>query len=329
MNAGKRTSLIILLIAAGLAPALMGANEYYLHIYIICAINIILAASLRTVAVTGQMSIGQAGFMAVGAYASAILAKKFGVPVSVAMIAGGLAAMVLAGLIGYPLSRVRSIYFVMVTMFLGEIIRLALFELRGLTGGSTGMMAIPRPGVFSFFGFFQVNFADRLTFCYLMLAVLLAVLLVLYNIERSPLGSTLAAVGQDEAVSSSVGVNVAAHKIMIFCIGSFFTGLAGGLYAHYMTVLNPDTFNIFTSLYILIYVVVGGRSFFGPIVGAVVLTLIPEVFGSLKEYQPFVFALALFLVVFLLPGGLAGLPAQLEPWTSKLLKRRVSGAGNN
>ena len=303
---------LILLLACFL-PVLIRGNDYYLHIYIVCAINVILASSLRAMAATGQMSIGQAGFMAVGAYTSAVLAVKLGIPVYLAMFAGGFAAMVLAALIGFPLSRIKTIYFVTVTMFLGEIIRLVVFELRDITGGSTGLIDIPRPASFSLLGILQVDFSNKLHFAYFILVLLLFIILVLYNINRSHTGTILAAIGQEESLSSSVGVNVAQYKVLIFCVVSFFTGLAGSLHAHYMTVLNPDAFGIFTSLYILIYVAVGGKRFSGPIAGAVILTLIPEVFSALKEYQPYVFVLVLFLVVFLLPGGLTDLPRQIAP----------------
>jgi len=300
------TSLAFVFIA-GLIPILFKGNEYFLHIYIVCAINVILANSLRAIAISGQMSIGQAGFMAIGAYTSAILAARFNVPIYVALLMGGLASMAVAGVIGFPLSRVRTVYFVMVTMFLGEVIRLLIFEWRSMTGGSTGMMSIPRPESISFFGLLRVDFTERFAFSYLALVLLVIVLLVLYRIERSHLGIVLAGIGQEEPLASSVGVNVAGHKVLIFCIGSLFTGLAGALYAHYMTVLTPDSFGIFASLYILVYVVVGGKKFAGPIAGAVLLTLIPEIFSGLKEYQPFVFVLVLFLVIFLLPGGLSDL----------------------
>jgi len=313
----RALSYLLPIFLASLLPIIFKSNEYILHICIICTINIILSSSLRAIATTGQMSIGQAGFMAVGAYTSAILAIKFNFPLYGAFLMGGVAAMVLAVLIGYPLSRVRTIYFVMVTMFLGELIRLFLFEWRSMTGGSTGMIGIPRLEILSSFGLSRIGLGERFEICYLGLALMFIVLIVLYNIERSYLGTLFSAIGQDESVASSVGINVARYKVMIFCIGSFFTGLAGSFYAHYMTVLNPDSFGVFTSLYILIYVAVGGKAFAGPIIGAIVLTLIPEIFSALKEYQPLVFVFILFTVVFLMPEGLIQLPGIIR---SKVMK---------
>jgi branched-chain amino acid transport system permease protein len=307
----KMTTKYALLLFLCLLPLIMRGNTYYLHVYIVCAINVILASSLRMMATTGQMSIGQAGFMAIGAYASAVLTMKAGVPVCLSVILGGVAGAVIALMIGFPLSRIRTVYFVTVTMFLGEIIRLVLFEWSSLTGGSTGLMGIPGLGTWSFFGLFQIDFTNKLHFAYLMLIVVICVLLILYNLHRSHAGTVLAAIGQEESLSSSVGINVASYKVLIFCVGCFFTGLAGSLYAHYMTVLNPDAFGVFTSLYILIYVVVGGKKFSGPIAGAIILTLVPELFAVMKEYQPYIFVLVLFLIVFLLPGGIVELPRRI------------------
>ncbi|MBN1225867.1 MAG: branched-chain amino acid ABC transporter permease [Deltaproteobacteria bacterium] len=320
----KVIKLFVLIVAAFIIPMLAKGNDYYLHVYIICVINTILASSLRSIAKTGQVSIGQGGFMAVGAYTSAILAVKFNIPVYWAMLSGGLASMMLAALIGFPLSRIKTVYFVMITMFLSEIIRLVVLEWRTVTGGSTGLESIPRPAAFSLLGIIQVDFSNKFYFCYLALFMLLVILLILYNIDRSHSGTVLSAIGQEEYLSSSLGINVARYKVLILCIGCFFTGLAGALYAHYMTVLNPDAFSFVVSLYILIYVIVGGKMFTGPIAGAVLLTLIPELFSALKEYQPFVFVLVLFLVVFLLPGGLMDLPSQIESRIRRIFSKGQS-----
>jgi branched-chain amino acid transport system permease protein len=312
------------IICAFALPYLMRGNDYFLHIYIICIINVILANSLRAIATTGQMSLGQAGFMAVGAYTSAILGAHFHIPALGGLLLGGVAAAALGAVVGYPLSRVKTVYFVMVTMFLGEVVRLAIYEWSNITGGSTGMIGIPGFGAYNIFGWFEVDFIDRMQFCYLALILLSATLAILFNLTKSPIGIILGAIGQEEAVVQSVGINVAGYKVMILCVGSFFTGMAGSLYAHYMTVLTPDNFGIFTSIYIMIYVIVGGtKSVAGATLGAVILTIVPELSASLDEYQPFVFVLVLFLVIFLLPGGIVELVDKLKSgWHEKIQLRR-------
>ena len=153
---------------------------------------------------------------------------------------------------------------------------------------------------------------------------MLMTLLFLYWVDRSYIGMTFKAIAQDESLAASTGINVARLKAIIFCIGCCIAGLAGGFYAHYMSVLTPDSFGLFTSIYILIYVVIGGaRRFAGPIVGALILTLIPEAFRTLREYQPFIFVSVLFLVVFLLPGGLSDLVERIKVQRSSTYQARV------
>ena len=315
MRLGKNLSYILLIILIFMVPIFI-KSEYYLHVLILCAINIILASSLRAITTTGQISLGHAGFMSIGAYTSAVLAMKFGISTYAALLLGGVAAMVLAAIIAYPVTRVRTVYFAMLTLFLGEVIRLVMTEERAITAGSSGLMGIPPLGTISILGLFSVDFTTRLPNYYFVLVLMLITLLFLYSVDRSYIGMTFKSIAQDDFLASSIGVNVARFKAIIFCIGCFFAGLAGSFYAHYMSVLTPDSFGLFYSIYVIVYVVVGGsRRFAGAIIGALILTLIPEVFRILKEYQPFVFVAVLYLVVFLLPGGLVDLPG--------LIKRKI------
>lgn len=306
MKLGKGLSYSLLVIFLFVVPMLI-RSEYYLHVLILCAINIILASSLRAISTVGQVSLGHAGFMSIGAYTSGILVMKLGLLTYVAILLGGVAAMVLAAVIAYPVTRVRTIYFAMLTLFLGEVIRLVITEGRKITGGTSGLINIRPLETISILGL-HIDFTTRLPNYYFVLVFMLMSLLFLYLVDRSYIGMTFKAIAQDESLAASTGINVARFKAIIFCIGCCIAGLAGGFYAHYMGVLTPDSFGLFTSIYILIYVVIGGaRRFAGPIVGALILTLIPEVFRTLKEYQPFIFVAVLFLVVFLLPGGISDL----------------------
>jgi branched-chain amino acid transport system permease protein len=311
MKLSKNLSWALLFIILFVVPVFI-KSEYYLHVLIICAINIILASSLRAISSVGQVSLGHAGFMSIGAYTSAILVMKLGLSTYISILLGGVVAMALAAVIAYPVTRVRTIYFAMLTLFLGEVIRLVITEGREITGGTSGLINIRPLETISILGL-NIDFATRLPNYYFVLALMLMVLLFLYSVDRSYIGITFKAIAQDESLAASTGINVARYKAIIFCIGCFIAGLAGGYYAHYMSVLTPDSFGLFTSIYILIYVVVGGiRRFAGAIVGAFILTLIPEMFRTLKEYQPFIFAAVLFLVVFLLPGGIVDLPKQIK-----------------
>jgi len=311
MKLGKNLSLSLLLIFLFVVPLFI-KSEYHLHILILCAINIILASSLRAISTVGQLSLGHAGFMSIGAYTSGILVMKLGLSPYVGLLLGGVAAMVLAAVIAYPITRVRTVYFAMLTLFLGEVIRLVITEGRDITGGTSGLLNIHRLEPISILGF-HINFTTRLPNYYFVLIFMLVVLLFLYRVDRSYIGMTFKAIAQDESLSASTGINVARLKAVMFCIGCLIAGLTGAFYAHYVSVITPDSFGLFTSIYILIYVVVGGTNrFAGAIVGAFILTLIPEMFRTLKEYQPFIFAAVLFLVVFLLPRGIVDLPVQIK-----------------
>jgi branched-chain amino acid transport system permease protein len=311
MKLGKNLSLSLLLIFLFVVPLFI-KSEYHLHVLILCAINIILASSLRAISTVGQLSLGHAGFMSIGAYTSGILVMKLGLSPYVGLLLGGVAAMVLAAVIAYPITRVRTVYFAMLTLFLGEVIRLVITEGREITGGTSGMINIRPLESISILGL-HIIFTTRLPNYYFVLIFMLVALLFLYRVDRSYIGMTFKAIAQDESLSASTGINVARFKAVMFCIGCFIAGLAGSFYAHYVSVLTPDSFGLFTSIYLLIYVVVGGTNkFAGAIVGAFILTLIPEMFRTLKEYQPFIFAAVLFLVVFLLPRGIIDLPEKIK-----------------
>jgi branched-chain amino acid transport system permease protein len=326
MKLGRTLSYSLLVLFLFLLPAFLRGNEYYLHVFIMIGINVILAISLRAIATTGQVSLGHAGFMSVGAYTSAILTMLFGFPTYGALLLGGLVAMALAAVIAYPITRVRTIYFAMLTMFLGQVISLVVTKWREVTGGTSGLLNICPLGTISIPGLITIDFSTKLPYAYFILLLVSAVVLFLYGIENSYIGLTLKSIEQDESLAASIGTNIANAKAIILCIGCFFAGLAGSFYAHYTSVLTPDTFGLFPSLYIIVHVIVGGRRrFSGAIIGAIVLTMIPEIFRILKEYQPLVFVAVLLLVIFFLPGGLVGLPQTVRVAISKIYKR---GAGN-
>lgn len=288
-------------------------EAYSIHILIVISMNVILASSLRLIAISGQLSLGHGGMMLVGSYISALLAMKLGFSVWVALPVAGFATGILAMLTGYPFTRLKRIYFTMVTIFFAEVIRLIVEQWRDLTGGTSGLLNIPRPDVIRFFGLFNMDFTARVHFYYLVLVIVLISLLILYALERSPVGMTWSSIRQADSLAESVGMNTTRFKVIAFSIGCFFAGIAGAFYSHYMAVLTPNSFGVFYAINIMAYMVVGGMGrFSGPIIGAVVLTLLPESVRVLKEYQPFVVGGVMMLTVLFLPEGLIGLPGRLR-----------------
>jgi branched-chain amino acid transport system permease protein len=313
----KLLSYSVLTVVLLLVPLFM-TQPYILHVLIIVGVNIILASSLRFIATSGQFSLAHAGMVSIGAYTSVLLVMKLGLSSWVTFPIAGLTSMMIACLLGYPFVRLKGIYFTMVTLFLTEFIKLIAEQLRGLTGGVYGIIAIPRPNPIMISGLLNVSFSSKVDFYYLALIMVGFTLISLYAIESSRIGIALSSVRQSEALAESVGVNSSGFRVLAFSIGCFFAGLDGAFYSHYLSAIAPGSFGFLLSIYAFIYMVVGGmRKFSGPIIGAIILTLIPELSRGFKEYEPFVFAGILLLVILLLREGVVSLPERL----SKIIKK--------
>jgi len=310
-------SYTVLLVILVVIPLCL-RQPYVLHVLITIAVNIVLASSLRFIAMSGQFSLAHAGMVSIGAYTSALLVMRLGFSFWGALPLAGLGAMVIAFLVGYPFVRLRGIYFTMVTLFFTEVIKLIAEEWRGLTGGVAGIIAIPRPDAVVIPGLLNLTFTSKADFYYLALTLMAVTLLLLYLIESSRIGMTFLSIKQSEPLSESVGINTSKFKVLAFGIGCFFAGLDGAFYSHYISAIAPGSFGFLLTIYIFIYVVVGGmQRFSGPIVGAILLTLVPELSRGAKEYEPFTFAGILLLVIFFLRGGVISLPRHL----GKIIKK--------
>jgi branched-chain amino acid transport system permease protein len=293
-------------------------GEYQLHVMILVGIAVIMSSSLRVIFNSGQLSMGHGGLMTLGAYTAALLVMKLGWSSWAALVASAASAGLLALLVGFPFVRLKGIYFSLITVFLGIIIGLIFEQWRSVTGGAFGISGIPKPDSIMIAGLINIQFNSKIAMYYLILIVLLISLIILYLIEHSRIGLTFASIRESDFLIESVGVNTAWYKILSFTIGCLFAGLAGGLYSQYLGIITPNGFGFIYSVYIMIYVIVGGnRRFAGPIIGAVILTILPEVARPLKAYQPFIFAGILMLVIFLLPDGLVSLPQKIKNWVSR------------
>ena len=157
--------------------------------------------------------------------------------------------------------------------------------------------------------------------------IMLISLLILYAIEHSRIGITLNGIRQSDSLAESIGINTMGYKVLAFTIGCFFAGITGGFYAHYISTINPSTFGFLFTIYVLIYMVVGGaRKFIGPIIGAFIFSILPEVLRPLKDLQPYFFAGSLMLIIFFMPEGLVGIPKRLKDLYSRLFTNRKNHA---
>ncbi|MBN2060003.1 MAG: branched-chain amino acid ABC transporter permease, partial [Deltaproteobacteria bacterium] len=267
---------------------------YWLHLFIMTLLYIIVASSFRTISISGQFPLAHAAFMGVGAYFAGMTSKLLGWPPWISIPLGAIFAAGIGALTAFPLARLRTLYYALCSLFLGMALIYAIIAPDFLTGGRTGLSAIP--------AIFPLS---RPRFYYLCLGLTVVSLLALYRFEFSRIGDTLKAIAQSYMVAGSVGINEVFYRVFAVAVGCFFAGLAGATYAHYMTVLSYTSFNLMATLWIVMYVLIGGKGRFeGPILGTVLLFMIPEYFRELKQYVPFITAAILLIVVYAMPEGL-------------------------
>lgn len=269
-------------------------NRYYSGILIMIMINIILAASLNiTVGILGQISLGHAGFMSVGAYSAGLFLKSGlmqGLPAYLcALLLGGLAALILGFLVGIPSLRLKGDYLAIITLAFGEIVRVFI-EYFDFTGGAQGLSGIPT----------QKNMPLIYLIC--VISVLL-----MYSMMTSRHGRLILAIREDEIAAEASGVNLSRSKIFAFAYSAMFAGIAGAVYAQYMGLLSARQFGTTASIDILVMVVLGGMgSFTGSILSAIALTILPEFLRAIHEYRMILYSLALIIVMLYRPSGLLG-----------------------
>lgn len=303
------------LLAAALTAALIALPHFLSfsqqEIAVLLVINVLLVMSYRLMTLTGEWSLAHVVIMGVGAYASALLAKGgIGLPVPISMIIGAGAAGMVAAVLSFPLFRMKSFYFLIGSFAAGEVIRLIWKRFTDPFGGPKGLKLIP-PVPDLDLGFASIDFFNPENYYYLCLAVVAVSLWILYRIERSRIGLTFHAIHWQDKLAESVGVNTFHYRMLAFVLASFFAGLSGALYAHYIGTVGPNRFEVEHMVYVLIWAVVGGTAtFYGPILGVVVLTIINEVvlraLGA-DEWRPMIYGAILIASVLFLPKGLESL----------------------
>lgn len=297
---GMNLALILLAFALLTLLTQNALSTYQNKVLLTVGINIILAVSLNVATgYLGQLPLGHAGFMAVGAYTCALFTKYSTLPSSVAfaagLVLGALAAGIFGILIGIPALRLTGDYLAILTLGFGEIIRITLNNIDDVLGfklfyGAKGLKNIPK----------YSNYAN----------VFLCVVITCFAIHammKSRHGRAVLAIRDNEIAAESCGIQVTYYKVMAFSFSAAFAGLAGGLYACYLGVLDPSTFGFMKSIEILVMVVLGGMgSMLGSILSAIVLTVLPELTRQFESYRMVVYSLVLILMMIFRPGGLLG-----------------------
>jgi branched-chain amino acid transport system permease protein len=330
MNRGslaKIGTVVVLVAVVFLLPRMLSGNQYMLTVLGLLAINILLVASLRSITLINEISLGQVGFALIGAYTHAILVMKGHFPFWPALILSGLFPAVIALMLGHPFLKVKGIYFSILTLLTAETFRLVAYYWTPLTGGTQGLVGIPSPAPVNLPFVGEVKFDTINTYYYIIMGVVLVALLIMFYLERAYISFQWRAIRDDNMLAGAVGVNVVGYKIVNFTVAAFMAGISGSLYAAFQHNLSPDTTSRFAttmSIYLLVYMVVGGtKSFIGPLIGTSVLTLLAESTRSMQAYQPMVTGAIAIVVMLFLPLGLAGVPGMIR----KLVRGNRGGPG--
>lgn len=290
--------LVVLAAVLALLPLVL-PNAFYYDVAIRIAINACVVIGLNLlIGYTGQISLGHAGFFGLGAYASAILTSRFGWPPLAALLAGAVATGVLAFGVARPILKLKGHYLAMATLGLGIIISIVIVNESAWTGGPDGMQV----GAFGLFGF-ELN-GERMWYG-LMAALLLLVTWFALNLIDAPAGRALQAIHGSEIAARVAGVDVTAAKVRVFVLSAVVASMLGSLSAHYVGFLSPGVSGFFHSIELVTMVVVGGMaSVFGSILGAVILTMLPQLLSTFEGWETVVFGAILMLTMIFLPKGL-------------------------
>ena len=310
----KKFGLLALLVLAIIFPQVV-SNDYIKHVVIIALIYSILASSLNLVSgYTGLLSLGHQAFYGIGGYTSALLMMRLGLPFLVSLLCAGLFSMLCAWFIGKITFRLRSSFFAISTIAFAKILELVCINWTDLTQGPMGLTKIPPPSIFGFV-FKSIN-----SKYYLILVLAVICIFIAYRIIHSHIGRVFKCVADSEYVCKATGANVNRYLMIAVMAGGFMAGIAGSFYAHYSMIISPDMFYFQISVNTVVMLIAGGLgTFAGPIVGAFIFTVLPEVMRFSQEYSYVFYGVILVLVVMFLPGGVVSLFSKNR--TSNLLER--------
>lgn len=300
----RRHSAFITFAVVMMAAPLFITNRYYLSVLAFTATRLMIVLGLNLLmGQAGQISIGHAAFVGLGAYGSAVLTTRYQLDPWVAMaLAAGMAASI-AALIGVPTLKLKGHYLAMATLGFGEIVHILLIQLRWLTRGTDGIVGIPPLTLGA------MNLSQPVHFHLLAWGIALLMLRISLNLTGSRVGRSLRALHRADIAAQSLGVNTAFRKVQIFVVSAVFASISGSLYVHYVHYISPDSFTIVFSVILVTTVIIGGMgSVWGAVVGTFVMMLLPEYLKNYnQDYTNLVFGILLILIMIFLPGGLVSI----------------------
>jgi branched-chain amino acid transport system permease protein len=302
MTDNKKTIWIeyLVFICAVSVFGLATENTYYLQIMTFIGINTLLALGLNMLmGYTGQVSLGHAAFYGIGAYTTAILSGTYGMNPWLAMVCAVAAAVLIAFIVGLPTLRLSGYYLAMGTLGFGMIVNIVLREWAGVTGGASGFVGIPMLEAGA------LVFMSGASYYFLVWGIVFAAMIICRRLLASRTGRALRAIHDGENAAVAIGINTHFLKLEIFMFSAALGAVAGFLYAHFVLFISPESFGFMFSIKIVTMVVIGGMaSVWGALLGAAVLTLLPEVLHGFAEYEMIVFGLILMVVMIFMPQGL-------------------------
>lgn len=322
----KRDNILIVFILLGAVLFPLAVHDaYYRHMAILIGIYAIGAISVNLLlGYSGQLSLGHAVFFGAGAYASALFYLDLGLPMWGGMCMGVLLSAVLGYIVAKLSMKLRGAYFVILTIGVAEIVQMVAINWVDLTRGPMGLTSIAAP-VIHLGRAGTIDFGKRLPFYYLVLAFVFLSAYIQYRIVHSTVGRAVISIRENEDLAESVGINSYKYLVLIVTISAGIAGLSGSLYAHYISFIDPQVFAFFLSVNLVIMVVGGGQgTILGPIVGAILFTLLPEwlmVFGNARMA---VYAVLVILIVIFMPKGILYYLSKLASWFSTSYELEVA-----
>ena len=301
----RKTFLVLGIVALALIP--LGLKNYGTYLLTLWCVYVIAGMGLNlTVGYAGQMSIGHAAFLGIGAYSAAILMKA-GVSFWLAVPVSALNCFVVGLALGFPALRVQHHYLAFATLGFNVLVYLFIRNEEWLTGGTFGISGIQRPQLFG------LSLDGSAAFFYFTYGSMILLALLLWWIIRSPWGRAFAALRDNPIRAESLGVNIMAYTLFAFAIGAAFAGIAGAYFAALVQFIEPGPFHLVTSLLMLLMVIVGGSGrFFGPMLGAAIVILLPEWLRFMRDWYLVIFGLAIVVLMIWLPGGLLSIPEKMR-----------------
>jgi len=290
----------VILLSSFILPPFLGS--YGQDVLISMCLYIILSIGLNIhVGLTGMLNLGYIAFYAVGAYSHALLSTRFAMPFWLDLFIGACMAGGFGFLLCLPTLRLRGDYLAIVTLAFGEMVRIILNNWDSLTGGPNGILGVKRPEISG------IEFTSPIHFYYLILIMTILLVFVTRRLIASRVGRALMAIREDELAAEAMGINTSRMKLLAFSIGAAYAGAAGAFFAAKQGFVSPESFNFLESVLVLCMVVLGGMgTLFGPILGAAILVLLPEVLREFHLYRMLIFGLAVVAMMIFMPQGLLG-----------------------